>query len=290
MLMKATFPAVAASLRQDSGTSSPATHENLERYRLLVVGDNGCGKTCLLKSFVKSDFEVDDTSSDIFEECMETVRIGTRRIEFMLCDLSGQEEYDGLRIELYHNADVFLVCFDIGNPNSLTNIDDTWIPEIKDEAPNIPFIVVGCKNDLRTDSNLSYYLAVPGTQSVPESSDSVNRIKAEKVAIDSGAKDYIECCARTGFNISHVFQSAANAVLWEQVGCTREGFKKRISVLNQRKVSKKEICVPEEEIFQDWKRFLVQKKEISVPEEEIFHTIIRTSKERDIFSRQKRSL
>ncbi len=36
----------------------------------------------------------------------------------------GHEDYDGLRIELYKDADIFLVCFDIGNPESLTNADD----------------------------------------------------------------------------------------------------------------------------------------------------------------------
>lgn len=37
---------------------SKETTEDMERCTLLVVGDNNCGKTCLLKSFVKSDFEV----------------------------------------------------------------------------------------------------------------------------------------------------------------------------------------------------------------------------------------
>ena len=36
----------------------------------------------------------------------------------------GHEDYDGLRVELYQDADVFLVCFDIGNPNSLESAED----------------------------------------------------------------------------------------------------------------------------------------------------------------------
>lgn len=36
----------------------------------------------------------------------------------------GHEDYDGLRVELYRDADVFLVCFDIGNPDSLKSADD----------------------------------------------------------------------------------------------------------------------------------------------------------------------
>ena len=37
---------------------------------------------------------------------------------------SGHEDYDGLRVELYQDADVFLVCFDIGNPDSLESAED----------------------------------------------------------------------------------------------------------------------------------------------------------------------
>ena len=36
----------------------------------------------------------------------------------------GHEDYDGLRVELFQNADIYLVCFDIGNPASLENVLD----------------------------------------------------------------------------------------------------------------------------------------------------------------------
>ena len=50
--MKATVP-LAIQTAENSVPSQP-----MERYRLLVVGDNSCGKTCLLNSLVKTDFEV----------------------------------------------------------------------------------------------------------------------------------------------------------------------------------------------------------------------------------------
>ena len=44
-------------------------------------------------------------------------------------------------------------------------------------APYIPFILVGCKNDLRTDSNLDYFLSVPGAQNDIENCESVGKCK-----------------------------------------------------------------------------------------------------------------
>jgi len=206
MLMKATVPITLSSENQFK-------NEDPERYTLMVVGDNNCGKTCLLKSFVMSDFEVDESNCGIFEECTVKVKIGTRMIEFMLWDLSGHEDYDGLRVELFQNADIYLVCFDIGNPASLENVLDVWIPEIQYVTPDVPFIMVGLKNDLRTDSNLEYYLSVPGIQNGNENEDSVGKTKAEKAAADAGAKEYIECCSKTKFNIEEVFKMAAHVLL-----------------------------------------------------------------------------
>ena len=58
-----------------------------------------------------------------------------------------------------------------------------WIPEIKDVAPETPFILVGCKNDLRTDSTLDYFLSVPGDQNNNEPLDSVGKNKVCSVPI-----------------------------------------------------------------------------------------------------------
>ncbi len=52
--------------------------------------------TRLQVCFIFLLFKVDDGSYDIFEECTAPVRIGTREIEFMLWDLSGNSH------EFYH--------------------------------------------------------------------------------------------------------------------------------------------------------------------------------------------
>ncbi|XP_065057302.1 uncharacterized protein LOC135685322 isoform X2 [Rhopilema esculentum] len=205
MLMKATIP---IAYQTDHERPPP-----MERYRLLVVGDNTCGKTSLLNSFVNSDFEVDESDCGIFDECITEVLVGTKPIEFMLWDLSGHEEYDGFRIELFRVADIFLVCFDIGDPESFENVEDVWIPEIKYVAPETPFILVGCKNDLRTDASLDYFLSVPGMQNEAQSTESVCKSKAEKTAVESGAAEYIECCAKTRFNITEVFKTAGHVLM-----------------------------------------------------------------------------
>lgn len=50
-----------------------------------------------------------------------------------------------------------------------------WVPEVSNACPGVPYLLIGCKNDLRTDSALQFYLTVPGQE--PEESDSISRIQ-----------------------------------------------------------------------------------------------------------------
>ena len=59
------------------------------------------------------------------------------------------EGYERLRPLSYPGTDVFLLCFDIKNRASFTNIKDSWIPEICHHMPYTPFLIVGNKMDLR---------------------------------------------------------------------------------------------------------------------------------------------
>lgn len=49
------------------------------------------------------------------------------------------------------------------------------MPEISDACPGVPYLLIGCKNDLRSEAALQYYLTVPGQES--EENDSVTRVQ-----------------------------------------------------------------------------------------------------------------
>ena len=60
-----------------------------------------------------------------------------------LVDTAGQEDYDRLRPLSYNNADIFLVCYSVVIPSSLTNVKEKWIPELKEHSSETPYILVG---------------------------------------------------------------------------------------------------------------------------------------------------
>lgn len=59
-----------------------------------------------------------------------------------LIDTAGQEDYDRLRPLSYNKANIFLVCYSVVNPASFTNVKETWVPELKEHAEHVPFLLV----------------------------------------------------------------------------------------------------------------------------------------------------
>lgn len=54
-----------------------------------------------------------------------------------------QEDYNQLRPLSYPNTDVFLICFSVVNPASYHNVQEEWVPELKDCMPHVPYVLIG---------------------------------------------------------------------------------------------------------------------------------------------------
>jgi Ras family protein A len=116
--------------------------------KIVVVGDGGCGKTCLLISYSQGYFpevrlerpsmQLSGTERltrhfwqqkyvpTVFENYITypTHPPTGKTVELALWDTAGQEEYDRLRPLSYPETDLIFVCFAIDCPNSLENVMD----------------------------------------------------------------------------------------------------------------------------------------------------------------------
>jgi len=127
-------------------------------------------------------------------------------VTLVLYDTSGVEDYDRLRPLSYPDSHVVLICFTIDNPESLDNVQEKWHPEVNHFCPNIPVLLIGCKKDLRND---------------PSTKEELNKIsqwpvtleEGKIVALQIGAKEYLECSARTGEGVHEVFRFASHFAL-----------------------------------------------------------------------------
>lgn len=177
--------------------------------KIVVVGDGGCGKTCLLVSYAQQRFP-EIYVPTIFENYVTTVRSPHGKlIDLALWDTAGQEEYDRLRPLSYPDADLILICFALDNLVSLQNVKDMWYPEVNHFCPGIPVVLVGTKTDLR---------------------QTIDADLPSQIAAEINAIGYILCSAKTMSNVATVFNFALahfqkNKEMEEQV----EKLKNRLS-------------------------------------------------------------
>ena len=123
-----------------------------------------------------------------------------------LYDTAGQEDYDRLRPLSYPATDIFLVCFSVDSNQSLDNVAEVWVPEIRHYCPHAPFLLVGLKTDLRESSK-----GRGGT------GDQVTYDMGKKAARRLGAVAYMECSALTHQGIKAVFDKAVSHLAAERI-------------------------------------------------------------------------
>lgn len=185
------------------------------KVKVTAVGDSGVGKTCLLMTFVNNKFPEDDICcQSLFENSKGTIRVGSESsfevpvtmdteddpVELGLTDTIGTENYRSLREIFAANTDIFLLCFSVTDPQTLDNVKNDWIDEIKVLTPNAPFILVGTKTDLREDKSVLGALKARGVEPV-------TLLQGIKLAKRLGAKEYVECSAINMIGVKEVFQS-----------------------------------------------------------------------------------
>uniref|UniRef100_G1RUW9 Ras homolog family member J n=1 Tax=Nomascus leucogenys TaxID=61853 RepID=G1RUW9_NOMLE len=176
-------------------------NDEKKMLKCVVVGDGAVGKTCLL---LIEACVYGLSSSLLFSSPLVTVTVGGKQHLLGLYDTAGQEDYNQLRPLSYPNTDVFLICFSVVNPASYHNVQEEWVPELKDcmpEKTNKFSRVFSCQIDLRDDpktlARLLYMKEKPLTYE-----------HGVKLAKAIGAQCYLECSALTQKGLKAVFDEA----------------------------------------------------------------------------------
>lgn len=117
-------------------------------FKIILIGDSGIGKSCLLNRFVDNTYEPNNISTIGVDFKMKTVQIGTRNIKLQIWDTAGQERFRTVVSSYYRGSHGVLLCFDLHDPESFENLK-TWLAEINRYCrPEVPIFLIGTKGDL----------------------------------------------------------------------------------------------------------------------------------------------
>ena len=159
-------------------------------YKIVIIGDAGVGKSCLLNRAAKEKFTSDYCPTLGFEFLAFSTNIENKIIRLQIWDTCGQEVYRSLITNFYRNASLAFMVYAINSKESFLNINK-WLKEVKiNSNPDIKIILIGNKSDLDNERQVSYE-------------------EAKKFKEENQISYFEETSAKTGLNAKKVFEEAA---------------------------------------------------------------------------------
>ncbi|KEG06336.1 putative small GTP-binding protein Rab1 [Trypanosoma grayi] len=117
-------------------------------FKLLLIGDSGVGKSCLLLRFADDSYTESYISTIGVDFKIRTLNLDGKMIKLQIWDTAGQERFRTITSSYYRGAHGIIIVYDTTDMESFNNIK-TWLSEIdKFASENVNKLLVGNKCDL----------------------------------------------------------------------------------------------------------------------------------------------
>ena len=110
-------------------TKPNATYDYL--IKLLLIGDSGVGKSCLLLRFSDDAFNTSFITTIGIDFKIRTVEIDNKRCKLQIWDTAGQERFRTITTAYYRGAMGILLVYDITDEQSFANIRNLYMHRIQ---------------------------------------------------------------------------------------------------------------------------------------------------------------
>ncbi|XP_043935852.1 ras-related protein Rab-13 [Protopterus annectens] len=172
-------------------------------FKLLLIGDSGVGKTCLIIRFAEDNFNSTYISTIGIDFKIRTVEIDGKKIKLQVWDTAGQERFKTITTAYYRGAMGIILVYDITDEKSFENIQN-WIKSIRENAAaDVERMLLGNKCDI-------------------ESRRKVQKEQAEKLAKEHGIK-FFETSAKSSINVDESFCALARDIFIKRVITKKTG-------------------------------------------------------------------
>lgn len=160
--------------------------------KLLLIGDSGVGKSCLLLRFCDDAYTPSFITTIGIDFKIRTIELDGKRIKLQIWDTAGQERFRTITTAYYRGAMGILLVYDVTDERSFGNIR-TWHSNIDQHASEgVNKILIGNKCD-STDKKV------------------ISEEQGQELAAELGIS-FIETSAKANTNVEEAFFSLARDI------------------------------------------------------------------------------
>ena len=109
--------------------------DELKKIKVILVGESGVGKTCIIYRYIEDKFN-EDTLSSISMSCAEKkIKLNDENkteMLFEIWDTCGQEKYRHLSNLYFKDAKAAILVYDTTSKSSFNDIKDYWYNSVKE--------------------------------------------------------------------------------------------------------------------------------------------------------------
>uniref|UniRef100_A0A6U3NLC3 Ras-related protein Rab-1A n=2 Tax=Ditylum brightwellii TaxID=49249 RepID=A0A6U3NLC3_9STRA len=134
-----------------SSTSGSKSRDYDYLFKLVLIGDSGVGKSCLLLRFADDAFTESYISTIGVDFRFRTVKIDKKTVKLQIWDTAGQERFRTITSAYYRGADGIIMVYDVTSKDSFDHVND-WMKEVNRYASEGTCkLLVGNKSDRTAD-------------------------------------------------------------------------------------------------------------------------------------------
>ena len=169
-------------------------------FKLLLIGDSGVGKSCLLLRFADDTYTESYISTIGVDFKIRTIELDGKTIKLQIWDTAGQERFRTITSSYYRGAHGIIVVYDVTDAQTFASVKQ-WLSEIERFAcENVNRLLVGNKSDLKDKRKVETATA--------------------KEFADSLGIPFIETSAKCASNVEDAFITMASEIKKKMVATT----------------------------------------------------------------------